>query len=151
MKSEVNRLLLLVIGALTGIVLYMACSKQEMQINIDPQVEIIHDTIYLETDWSRMIGALIKVESDFNASAENLSSGAAGILQIMPIFVAEANRLSGKGFTLEDRFDPRKSLEMFEIVQAHHNPGRDIEKAIRMHNPGGKDWYYNRVIKAMEE
>ena len=118
---------------------------------VEKEVIIQVDTVYVESDWSKMVSALIKVESNGKADAVNASTGATGILQIMPIYVAEANRISGRNFSLEDRYSPEMSIDMFNIVQAHHNPKRDIEKAIRMHNPRGGDWYYRRVIKAMEE
>ena len=129
-------------------VLVLSINKKRV---VEPEVIIQVDTVYVESDWSKMVSALIKVESNGRADAVNENSGATGILQIMPIYVAEANRISGRNYTLEDRLDPRKSIEMFEIVQGHHNPNRNIEKAIRSHNPTAGDWYYNRVIKAMEE
>lgn len=132
------------------VIVYLLFSSVERS---EPEVIIIeqHDTVYVESDWSKMVSALIQVESKGKADAVNQTSGATGILQLMPIYVAEANRISGRNYTLEDRYDPAKSIEMFEIVQGHHNPGRDIERAIRKHNPTAGDWYYKRVIKAMEE
>lgn len=144
----IGGLMLLIAECVLIGVLVLSINKKRV---VEPEVIIQVDTVYVESDWSKMVSALIKVESNGRADAVNENSGATGILQIMPIYVAEANRISGRNYTLEDRLDPRKSIEMFEIVQGHHNPKRNIEKAIRSHNPTAGDWYYNRVIKAMEE
>lgn len=113
--------------------------------------EPIHDTILVETDWSVMVRALAEVESHGNAMAVNETSGAAGILQLMPIYVREANRIIGEDrFTYDDRFDVAKTLEMFDIVQSHHNRDRDIAKAIRSHNPKAGKWYDERVKGCMD-
>lgn len=73
-----------------------------------------------------------------------------GILQITPIYVKEANRLSGKNFTLDDRYSVEKSLEMFSIIQNHYNPDKDIYMAIKLHNPKAGDWYKNRILSFMK-
>lgn len=114
-------------------------------------VIVQYDTVYFETEWSRLVSALIKVESNGNDKAVNESSGASGCLQLMPIYVAEANRLTNGNYTLEDRFDRTKSIEMFNVIQSHYNKDMDIEKAIHLHNPNAGQWYTERVIKAMEE
>ena len=106
-------------------------------------------------DWFLFKMALIKVESDFNPDAVNKSSGAGGIFQIMPVykngFLREANRLIGYAeFTDSCRFDPYKSNEMFEIVNARYNPNKSIGKAISLHNPTAGNWYRNRVLKEYE-
>lgn len=111
-----------------------------------------HDTVYYETEWSRLVSALIKVESNGNDKAVNATSGARGCLQIMPIYVREANRLlSEERYTFDDAFDRSLSLEMFEVIQNHYNPDRDIYKAIKLHNPNGGERYRNKVLNAMEE
>lgn len=102
------------------------------------------------TEWDIFVQALIEVESggDINAVGKTQDLG---ILQITPIYVAEANRLSNKGFTLKDRLSKEKSLEMFNIIQNHHNPSHDISKAIKLHNPGAGKWYADRIYKAMDQ
>lgn len=103
------------------------------------------------TEWDLMYEALIQVESEGNPQALNKNSGAAGVIQIMPVYVAEANRLVGnERYCLDDRFDPIKSREMFEIIQAHHNPYYNIIKAIRDHNPKAGRWYLDRVLEKMD-
>lgn len=107
---------------------------------------IIHDTVLVDTlnVWEKLQLSLMKVESECNPEAVNKTSGASGILQLMPIYVKEANRISGLSYTLDDRFDPSKALEMFEIVQGHHNPEKDIHRAIKLHN--SSEWYKQKVL-----
>jgi len=108
------------------------------------------NTVYIEvykqkTDWELLQIALIWQESKSNPKARN--GDAVGILQITPIYVAEANRISKiDTFTLSDRESPLESLKMFEIVQGFHNPEKDIKKAIKLHNPTAGDKYYQDVI-----
>lgn len=103
------------------------------------------------TEWDLMYEALVQVESEGDSLAVNKNSGAAGVIQIMPVYVAEANRLIGmERYKLDDRFNPVKSREMFEIIQAHHNPYYNVIKAIRDHNPKAGRWYLDRVLKKMD-
>lgn len=114
--------------------------------------EFLEDVLFPKqelTEWDIFIQALIEVESGGNINAVGKTQDL-GILQITPIYVAEANRLSNKGFTLEDRLSKEKSLEMFNIIQEHHNPNHDIAKAIKLHNPGAGKWYADRIYKTMD-
>jgi hypothetical protein len=99
----------------------------------------------IKTDWELLQIALIWQESKGNPKARN--GDAVGILQITPIYVAEANRISKNDtFVLSDRESASESLKMFEIVQGFHNPEKDIKKAIKLHNPTAGDKYYNSVM-----
>lgn len=100
--------------------------------------------------WDIFTQALIEVESGGNPNAIG-PTGDLGLFQITPIYVKEANRLAKADiFTLDDRRNPDKSYEMFSIIQGHYNPQRDIDKAIRLHNPGAGSWYSSRIKKHME-
>lgn len=100
--------------------------------------------------WGIFVEALINVESGGNEMALN-KSGAAGILQLMPIYVKEANRLLGDDiYTLNCRFDYRKSISMFYVIQNKYNPNRNIDIAIKLHNPTAGEWYSKRIYKEME-
>lgn len=100
-------------------------------------------------NWEKFLKALILVESNDNPKAIGKTNDV-GILQITPIYVKEANRLSGKNFTLDDRYSVEKSLEMFSIIQNHYNPDKDIYMAIKLHNPKAGDWYKNRILSFMK-
>ena len=107
-------------------------------------------------DWSKVIEAIIKVESRGNANAR--SKDCVGILQIRPILVADCNeylqmKKSKKRYSLKDRFSPTKSKEMFILYQKRYNPTNDVEKAIRLWNGGcgysvtKTENYYRKVMK----
>jgi hypothetical protein len=108
----------------------------------------IPDTVYVykqHSDWELLKTAIIWQESKGNPKARN--GDAVGILQITPIYVAEANRISKiDTFVLSDRESASESLKMFEIVQGFHNPEKDIKKAIKLHNPTAGYKYYQDVI-----
>lgn len=100
-------------------------------------------------DWSKVIDAIVKVESRGNEKAYNPNGDCAGILQITKICIKEANNiLEEKGikkkFTLSDRWDAKKSKEIFILIQEKYNPEKDVIKACRVWNEGP---YYNRKIK----
>ena len=112
-------------------------------------------------DWTRVINAIIQVESKGNAKAHNPNGDCCGILQITRVLVRDVNEYlkikgSSKRYTLADRYNVQKSKEMFILYQERHNPGHNVEKAIRMWNGGpyyykgkaGKtDGYYRKVMK----
>lgn len=85
------------------------------------------------TDWQVLQLAIAYTESRFNPSAVGKAQDS-GILQITPIYVAEVNRIAGTDYVLQDAFDTGKSLEMWDLMQAHYNEGRDLERAIALHN-----------------
>jgi predicted GH43/DUF377 family glycosyl hydrolase len=109
-------------------------------------------------DWSKIMNAIIQVESQGNAKAHNANGDCVGILQITPILVKQCNiwlkdQKSSKRYTLKDRYDVEKSKEMFIMIQEHYNPSHNVEKAIRLWN-GGPNYsvkktngYYKKVMK----
>ena len=77
-----------------------------------------------KTNWEHFIDAVIDVESGGDDSAigdRHLGKPSVGCLQIRPIAVREVNRLlesygvDGK-YTLDDRYDRGRSIEMFSIM-----------------------------------
>lgn len=99
--------------------------------------------------WEHLIQALIIVESEGNPNAIGKTNDV-GILQITPIYVEEVNRIiDTPKYNLEMRKSVEYSLEMFEIYQAHHNPDKDIIRAIKLHNPGAGRWYTDKVISQL--
>ena len=92
-------------------------------------------------DWTPVMEAIIQVESGGKSNARN--GNQCGAMQITPILVAECNNIlkqqgSKKRYTLKDRFDVKKSKEMFLLIQSHHNPKNNVEHAIRSWNGGQK-------------
>lgn len=103
-------------------------------------------------NWDKLIKAIIAVESKGNVKARN--GRCAGILQIMPIAVKQCNALQKKRhYTLSDRYNKQRSIEMFTIIQKRYNPEGNIEKAIRIWNGGphysirGTNAYTRKVLK----
>lgn len=99
------------------------------------------------TDWQVLQLAIAYTESRFNPAAVGKDQDS-GILQITPIYVAEVNRIAGTDYVLQDAFDPAKSLEMWDLMQAHYNEGRDLERAIALHNRAPQ--YRAAVLQNME-
>lgn len=110
--------------------------QEKVRYEIPPQID----------DWEILIKALIQIESEGNQYAVGKTNDL-GILQITPIYVKQVNNiLKEEQYFLTDRTDIDKSLEMFEIYQAHFNPDKDILKAIKIHNPGAGQWYTDKVM-----
>ena len=110
-------------------------------------------------NWNPVMDAIIEVESEGNPKA--ISGNSCGAMQITPILVKECNEIlkkkkSKKRFKLSDRFSVAKSKEMFLLIQSHHNPKNNVEKAIRSWNGGprysvrGTQRYYNKVMKLLK-
>ena len=98
-----------------------------------------------------LIQAMIMVESRGNDSAYHKGEKAAGCLQIRPIMVREVNRILGiqkseLEYTLEDRWSREKSIEMFHIVNNHHNKNSTYEEIARAWN-GGPNWFKKSLTK----
>ena len=109
-------------------------------------------------DWNPVMDAIIQVESKGNPKAYNKNGDCAGILQITPGLVKQCNtwlkaKKSKKRYTLADRYNVKKSKEIFVMVQSYYNKSNDIEKAIRIWNGGpgytikGTNGYFNKVMK----
>ncbi len=112
-------------------------------------------------DWSPVIEAIIDVESGGKAKAVDKSGKSCGILQITPVMVKDCNRIlklkkSEKRYTLSDRFNVKKSKEMFHLYQSFYNPKCDVEYAIRLWNGGshhtkrGTQRYYEKVMSRLK-
>lgn len=85
--------------------------------------------------------AVCRVESNGNPRAvgDKGADGvyrAAGIAQIWAITVKDINRFAGTRYTLNDRFDPVKSKEMFNLYVEHYGKGRSLEFKARIWNGG---------------
>ncbi len=112
-------------------------------------------------DWSPVIEAIIQVESSGRADAVDKSGKSCGILQITPELVRDCNRIlklrdSKKRYTLADRFNVKKSKEMFHLYQSFYNPTSNVEFGIRLWNGGSghskraTQKYYEKVKRLMK-
>lgn len=106
----------------------------------------IKDTLI---EWEIFVMALVEVECERNPNAQS-NKNAIGPFQITPIYVKEINRLYNTNFTFEDAWSLDKSLTMFNLMNDHYNPTKDIDKAIKLHNPGAGKWYSDRIKQRMK-
>lgn len=106
---------------------------------IETKILVPVDTL---SDWQVLEMAIAFTESRFKKDAIGKAEDT-GVLQIRPIYVDEVNRLSGRDYTIEDALDPCMSLEMFNLMQEHKNPGHSIDTGIYFHN---KSPYYKKTV-----
>jgi hypothetical protein len=97
--------------------------------------------------WERLVHAICMVESGCDDKAKNKVSSASGRFQMLKVYVDEVNRIKGRHlYSYNDRFDPLKAREMFEIYQQHYNPNKNIDRAIILHR-GKKSKSYIKNVK----
>ncbi|MBQ0073888.1 MAG: transglycosylase SLT domain-containing protein [Prevotella sp.] len=107
-------------------------------------------------DWGPLMDAITQVESEGDCRA--VSGTSCGAMQIKPILVEDCNAIlkkrgESKRYTLNDRFNVKKSREMFVLIMSHYNPQNNVERAIRLWNGGirytvkGTQQYYNKVMR----
>lgn len=100
--------------------------------------------------WERLVHVICMVESGCDDSARNPKSSASDRFQMLKIYVDEVNRIKGKRtYSYNDRFDPLKAREMFEIYQQHYNPNKDIDRAIILHRGKVSKKYIKNVKENM--
>ncbi len=105
---------------------------------------------------TKLVDAIIYVESRGDSMAYNKREDAVGVLQIRPIMLREVNRLLGYDkYTLKDRWSKAKSIEMFEVIREHTTNPTD-EKLARNWNGGWNGYkkqstlkYWNKVKKLL--
>ena len=102
-------------------------------------VELLHEQNGTLTEWQMLLMAISFTESKWNAQAVG-KAGDSGHLQLMPIYVAEVNRLYGTNYTIQDAFNIKTSIEIYEKMQAHYNPERDNKNS----------FYRKEVLRNME-
>jgi uncharacterized protein with PIN domain len=88
-----------------------------------------------------LITAIIEIESGNNPNAYNKIENAVGVLQIRPIMVREVNRVlklqrNPIRYTLSDRWNREKSIEMFKVIRNYHFKDASNEKIARCWNGG---------------
>lgn len=106
---------------------------------VQAEIALEETEITTSFDWSKVMNAIIQVESGGDAKAK--SGKSVGAMQITPVLVAECNnilrsRRSKKRFKLSDRFSVKKSKDMFLLFQSKYNPKNSVEWAIQSWNGG---------------
>lgn len=105
-----------------------------------------------KVDWDKLIEAIIWRESRGNDNAINNKTNAVGCMQITPIYLKQCNNIVGHNkYKLSDRYDRRKSIEMFNIYQSHFNPNKDMHLAIKLHNPRASYSYHRDIENKYNE
>ena len=132
------------------LIIASSCGRYQPVQN-EERTDVIKQEIKEEpSEWDIFVEALIQVESEGKADAVGKTNDV-GILQITPIYVKDVNRILGEDrYTLAERTDTEKSLEMFEILQGHYNPSKSIDKAIKLHNPRAGQSYRIKIMNQME-
>lgn len=99
-------------------------------------------------------------ESRFIPDIINVAEDAGGFLQIRHTMITEVNRICVEiglpdRFVLADRLSPDRSIRIWCIIMAYHNPDNDLRTACLVWNGRGKDGkgslkYYNNIRKYLE-
>ena len=140
-----NGILLIILGVS---LIFMGFAIGISEKNVEPIIE--EKIIYPELgEWDIFVMALVEVECGRNPLARS-NKNAIGPFQITPIYVEETNRLYGTNYIFEDAWDIEKAYEMFVLMNRYYNPTYDIDKAIKLHNPGAGAWYGKRIKQQME-
>jgi len=144
--------ILITIAIVSSVYTYDAVT--EVTIVQSQPVDVLDDI----TETSRLIRAVIQVESLDNDSAYNKSEDAVGCLQIRPIMVREVNRLlkirgEERRYTLKDRWNRQKSIQMFLVFNRNIS---NFEEQCRRWNGGHNGMkktatikYWNKVKKKL--
>lgn len=104
-----------------------------------------------EDSWNDFIKALIMVESEDNSCAIG-SKDDVGVLQIRKVIVDDCNRILGYNkYSYEDRKDSLKSVEMFNVIQDHYNPDKDLHFALKLWNSKAPIAYHRKVFAQLEK
>lgn len=126
-------------------------TKRERRHALAPKPAVVEARV-----WDKLAAALSFVESRDDDRAYNATSGALGRWQMKKVYVDEVNRIlclkrEKKRYRYDDRTNPIKAREMFEIYQSHHNPNKDIDRAIRLHRGLHSTKYVKEVKRKLRE
>lgn len=137
---------------LLGVLVYSGVWLEKKKINAMvefPEEEVVVNQDSL--DWENFTRALIWVESKGDSKAVG-SKDDIGVLQFTPILIEDVNRILGREvYTLEDRLDSLKSVEMFNIIQDHYNPQHDYHWALKIWNSRAPLSYHRKVMDKFNE
>ena len=97
------------------------------------------------TDNEITLFAIIDYESKWGKHTFNPTENAAGHIQIRPMVVLDVNRYFNTNYTLHDRFDLNKSIDIFWKYQ-HMWKGNTPEELARNWNGGPKGMYKTATL-----
>ncbi len=106
----------------------------------------------IEDNLTALIHALIIVETEGQSNPEQAVGDrgkAIGVLQLHP-GVIEDLRVAGYDYSLEDRYDREKSVEMWLKWMEIWVPDKNISSMIKRHNPRISWTQHQRIIRLME-
>jgi len=116
-------------------------------------IKIFKDEEIIKTELThkeKVILSIIEVESGGDSIAYNELEDAVGILQLRKIYVKQANRISNKKYTYNDRWSKDKSIEIFETIMDSMCPSYDLDSTACIHNAGNisrYDWHITTVYR----
>lgn len=153
-KDKTSKILIvcsIIMAVIAAEFLIYDLSSRREKIDIAPLPEIFIDSnirMSREDTINAMALAFAKQESNFDHMAVSPCGRWVGCLQLSKIMVREANRIVGFDcFCYDDRYDRQSSYAIFKIVQQHHNPNLEIDRAIDVWNPGCGSDYRGSVKK----
>ena len=123
-------------------------TENRKEATTDTFLQAVEPIVTREDTINAMALAFAQQESQFNHTAVSPCGRWVGCLQLSEIMVREANRIVGFDcFNYDDRYDRQGSYAIFKIVQQHHNPNLEIDRAIDVWNPGCGSDYRSSVKK----
>ena len=138
---------IVLLGVLAYSGLWLEKKKINAMVEFPEEVVVNQDSL----DWEDFTRALIWVESRGDSKAVG-SKDDIGVLQFTPILIEDVNRILGREvYTLEDRLDSLKSVEMFNIIQDHYNPQHDYHWALKIWNCHAPQSYHRKVMDKFNE
>jgi hypothetical protein len=116
------RYIVIIIATFLIIAIAEVYTPSEEEGTIIPASYVEDDPV---SEWDEFIDVVIYVESRGNDSAIGDNGKAVGCLQIHPIAVLEANRILAKYdsptvYSLGDRYNREKSIEMFNVISEEY-------------------------------
>lgn len=133
-----------------GMIVYISLPAKAAETT--KEVVIVKEKCKHSLNWNKFILAVAQVESERNPKAYNRKTDAAGYLQIRKSVVDDCNRIVGrKKYSMNDRFNRQKSIEMFNIMQNHYNKNKDFHYALKIWNPKSKLSYHTKVVREYEK
>lgn len=137
------------------LIVLVSCENKTMMVPIEPEVfgasnvkEVQGMISPIKSDWDYITEAIIQVESGGEDSAINKDN--VGCLQLSSWYVNKANEIGGANYSLNDRFNREKSIEIFNIMNDSLNKDKSLIGACKLHNPKAPKSYYLRVKNLYE-